>query len=83
MNQRMRFGCLAIAFIAIGTASANSVESDLRCTSRVYLDNVTLTSHNVTLTSQKPSQYNSNSETKSYNTFHKMFLKNKDALNEV
>ena len=36
--------------ILIGTASANSVESDLGCTSRNYFDNVTLTSHNVTLT---------------------------------
>ena len=36
---------------AIGTASANSVESDLRCTSRVYFDNMTLTS-------QEPCQYN-------------------------
>ena len=42
----------------IGTASTNSVESDLGCTSRFYFDNVTLMSHNVTLTSQKPCQYN-------------------------
>ena len=43
-----------------GKDSANSVESDLRCTSRVHFDtrNVTLTSHNVTLTVQKPCQYN-------------------------
>ena len=31
------------------TASANSVESDIGCTSRVYFDNVTLTSHKMTL----------------------------------
>ena len=37
----------------IGTVSANSVESDLGCTSRVYFDNVTLTS-------QKPCQHNIN-----------------------
>ena len=37
----------------------NSVESDLRCTSRIYFENVTLTLHNLTLTSQKPCQYNS------------------------
>ena len=29
----------------IGTVSANSVDSDLGCTSRVYFDNVTLTSN--------------------------------------
>ena len=33
---------------AFGTASANSVESDLGCTSRVIFDNVSLTSHKVT-----------------------------------
>ena len=40
----------------------NLVESDLRCTSRIYFDdvadNVTMTLHNVTLTSQKPCQHN-------------------------
>ena len=36
----------------------NSVESHLVCTSRVYFDNVTLVLHNMTLTSQKPCQYN-------------------------
>ena len=38
----------------------NSVESHLGCTcrSRIYLDNVTLTLHKVTLTSQKPYHYN-------------------------
>ena len=43
---------------AIGTASANSVESDHGCRSRIYFDNVgdneTLTLYKVTLTSQKP-----------------------------
>ena len=48
-------------FIAIGTVSANSVESDF--------DNATLTPHNVTLTSQKPCQNNNKfhcSETNGY-----------------
>ena len=36
----------------IGTASANSVESDLGCKSRIYFDNVTLTLHNAAMTSQ-------------------------------
>ena len=38
----------------IGTTctSANSVESDLGCTSRIYFDNVTLTLYNMTLPSQ-------------------------------
>ena len=35
-------------------ASANSIESDLRWPLRIYFDNVTLTLHKVTLTSQKP-----------------------------
>ena len=37
--------------------SWNSAESDLRCTSRIYFDNMKLTLHNVTLTSQKPCQH--------------------------
>ena len=45
-------------FHPIGTAIANSVESVLRCPSRVYIDNVKLMSHNVTRTSHKPFQYN-------------------------
>ena len=48
---------------SIKTASTNSVESDLGCTSRVYFDNVTLTS-------QKPCQHNNMcdcSETNGYN----------------
>ena len=38
---------------AIGTASTNSVESDLGCTARIYFDNVTLAlqKHANTLTS--------------------------------
>ena len=40
--------------MAIGTASANSEESDHRCTARIFFDNkgdnVTLTLYNVTLT---------------------------------
>ena len=57
----------------------NSVKSDLGCTSRIYFDNVTLTLHNVTLTSQKPYQYNNKfdcSETNGYNI-------PQDAINEV
>ena len=30
-------------FVSIVTTSANSVETDLGCTSRIYFDNVTLT----------------------------------------
>ena len=55
---------------SIRTASANSVESDLGCTLRVFFDNVTLTSHNVMLTSQKLCQSNNMfdcSETNGYN----------------
>ena len=48
--------CLII-MISIGTASANSVESDYGWTSRIYFDYVTLTLHNVKLTSQKPYQH--------------------------
>ena len=47
---------------SIGTASANSVESEHGCTSRIYFDNagdnVTLTLYNVTLTSQKTCKHN-------------------------
>ena len=53
----------------IRTVSANSVESDLRCTSRVYF-HVMLTSYNVALTSQKQCQYNNKfdfSKTNRYN----------------
>ena len=56
-----------------------SVEPDLGCTSRIYFDNVTLTLHNLTLTSQKPCQYNNKfdcSETNGYNI-------QQNALNEV
>ena len=42
----------------IGTASANSVESDLGCSPRIYFDNVALTIHYVTLTSHKQHQHN-------------------------
>ena len=48
INTRLQLVCKQL-----DTASANSVESDLRCTSRVYIDNVTLTS-------LKPCQYNNN-----------------------
>ena len=65
--------------MSFGTASANSVESDLGCTSRIYFDNVMLSLHSVTLTSQKPFRYNNNvdcSETNGYNI-------PQDAINEV
>ena len=39
------------------TTPWNSVESHLGCTLRIYVDNVTLTLHNLTLTSQKPCQH--------------------------
>ena len=53
--MRFNYGCFygkCIHFRPIGSASANSVESGLGCTSSIYFDNVTLTLHNVTLTSQ-------------------------------
>ena len=43
---------------AVGTASVNFVESDLGCTARIYFDNVTLTLHNIILTSHQPYKYN-------------------------
>ena len=64
---------------SIGTDSANSVESELGCTSRVYFDNVMLPSHTVTLTSQKLCQYSDKfdcSETNGYSI-------TQDAINEV
>ena len=43
---------------SIGTASANSVESDHGCTSRIFFDNrgdnMTLTLYNMTVMSKKP-----------------------------
>ena len=38
---------------SIATASANSMESYIGCTSKIYFDDVTLMLHNVRLTSQK------------------------------
>ena len=60
-------------------ASANSMESDLRCTSTIYFDNVMLTLHNVTLTSQKPCQYNNKFECGETNDYNSP----QDAINEV
>ena len=57
---------------SIETASATSVESDLGCTSKFYFDTVTLTPHNMTLTSQKTCQYN-----------YKIIWKNKFDCNET
>ena len=50
-GPRMKTDHKTSPFDTVGTASANSMESDYGCTSRVYFDNVTLTS-------QKPRQYN-------------------------
>ena len=76
---RIVYGLIVFTFIkfsacilAIGTALANSVESDLGCTSRVYYDNVALSSHKVPMTSEIPCQYNNKfncSETNGYNKF--------------
>ena len=65
--------------VTIGTTSTNSVESDLGCTLRVYFDNLTLTSHNVTLASQKQCQYNSKFDCDERNGYNIP----QDALNEV
>ena len=52
-------GCCQLQVkISIRTSSANSLETDLGCTSRINFDNVTLKLHNVTLMSQKPCQHN-------------------------
>ena len=53
--------------LPIGTTSANSMESDIGYTLRVYFDNVTLTS-------QKPCQYNTSliAVKQTITTFHKM-----------
>ena len=61
---------------AIGTASANLVEfrgiRPQRCTSRIYSDNVTMTLHNMTLTSHKP-----------YNTITSLIAAKQTVINEV
>ena len=57
----------------------NSVESDLGCTSSNYFDNVTLTIHNVTLTSQKLCQYNNKSDCSETNRYNSP----QNAINEV
>ena len=74
----------------------NSMESDLGCTLRIYFDNVTLSSHNVTLTSQKPCQHNNKcdcSKTKCYKCegydllikyrYSDIFLKNHNLIYSV
>ena len=61
------------------TTSANSVELDCGSSSRVYFDNVTLTSHNVAMASQRPCQNNNKfncSETNGYSI-------PQNAINEV
>ena len=61
------------------TTSANALESDLGCTSRVYFHNVTLTSHNVTMTSKKPCQYNNKFDRRETNDYNIP----QDAINEI
>ena len=66
----MHFAEFHLGLHSIETATANSVESDLGCTSRVYFDNVTMTLHNVTRASHNPCQYINKfdcSETNGYN----------------
>ena len=61
----------------IGTASVNSVGSDLECTSRIYFDYVALTLHNVPLTSRKPCQYNNKcdcSKTNGHKNFNEVYV---------
>ena len=53
----------------IGTASANSVESDLGCTLRIYFDTVTLMLHNVTLTLQTHAKLNNKCECMETNSY--------------
>ena len=54
---KYRFSMLSCN-LSIGTASANSAESDHGCTLRIYFDNagdnIKLTLYNATLTSRKP-----------------------------
>ena len=58
----------------IGTAMANSVESDLRCTSMICFDNMTLMLHNLTLTSQKPCQHNNKCDCSKTNRLNKLYV---------
>ena len=63
--------------LSVGTTLANSVKSDPGCTSKVYFDNMTLTS-------QKPCIHNNKfdySETNGY--FHNKRCRNKHDINEV
>ena len=55
------------------------MDSDLGCTSRVYFDNLTVTSYNITLTSQKPCQYNNKFDCNETNDCNIP----QDAINEV
>ena len=57
----------------IGTASGNSVESDLGCTSSVYFNNVTMTS-------KKPCQHNDKFDCSEINGYSR---RNDNAINEV
>ena len=65
-------------FATIGTASANSVKSDLGCISRIYFDNRMMTLHNGTLMSQKTCQHYNKcdcSRTKHYNRSYVFSIK--------
>ena len=66
----MHYAGFQLCLHSIRTASGNSMESDLGCTSRVYFDNVTLTLHNVARASHKACKYINKfdcSETNGYN----------------
>ena len=56
----------------------NSVESDHGCTSSIYFDNagdnVTLTLHNITLTSQKPCLHNNRCDCSKTNGLNEVYV---------
>ena len=58
----------------IGTASANSVELDLGCTSKIYFYNVTLSLPNVMRMPQKPCQHNNKCDCKKKKNGYKLIL---------
>ena len=71
---------------SIRTASANSMESDLGCTSRIYFDNVTLMLLNVALASKKPFKHNKKcdcSRTNGYKWFFVGFFSIKYRYSEI
>ena len=62
------------SYESVETASVNPVESDLELTSRIFFDNLTLTLHNVTLTSQKPCQYINKSDAEKQTVINEEFI---------